>query len=176
MMASAVCLVTYDAWDSLVLTGNLLLMWTRNAHARTVRSHRSIAPDALKRVIRTLSGVAVVLVKRVLAPFCVDCLLLVLAFLGLLALSAFVALLMATVIKSVVEKHVGHVPTTSEPKDLLASAPTPSHDPLPEAPMDVDVDPAPPRLPSPSLSPALQRLPFPGKLVDGVHEVVHKDM
>lgn len=42
---------------------------------------------------------------------------------------------------------------------------------LPDDPMEVD--PAPSPLASTTTPPALEGLPFPGRLVDGVHEVVH---
>ncbi|KAN0133341.1 hypothetical protein V8E53_008781 [Lactarius tabidus] len=141
------------------------------------RNHRSIAPDGgrLSWVARTLSGAAVVVVERVVAPFRVACPPPVLALALVLVLSASASLLMANFVKTAVEKRVGYAPAgaTSEPKDSHASAPsTLSRDPPLDASMDVDA--TPPHPPS-SLS-ASEVLPFPGRLVDSVHEVKYREI
>ena len=136
-------------------------------HADRPRYCRSIAPDGGR-----LTGDAVkTLVAVVCSPPVVCTLVLVVSGLG--------ALLMAQAINTTVGKHVGRAPSTSEPKDdgsvkdslVATSAPAHPRDPLLDAPMDVD--PAPPRSPSPSSAPT--RLPFP-KVVDGVNEVIHLEL
>ncbi|KAN0127741.1 hypothetical protein V8E53_014461 [Lactarius tabidus] len=127
-----------------------------------LRNHRSIAPDG---------GAAVVVVERVVAPFRVACPPPVLTLALVLVLSASASLLMANFVKTAVEKRVRHAPAgaTSEPKDSHASAPSMlSRDP----PLDVDAAPPHP----PSSSSASEVLPFPGRLVDGVHEVKYREI
>ncbi|KAN0135135.1 hypothetical protein V8E53_007026, partial [Lactarius tabidus] len=136
-------------------------------------NHRLIAPDGgrLSWVARTLSGAAVVVVEHVVAPFRVACPPPVLALALVLVLSASASLLMANFVKTTVEKRVGHAPAgaTSEPKDSHASAPSTLSRDLP-----LDVDAAPPH--PPSSSSVSEVLPFPGRLVDGVHEVKYREI
>ena len=115
--------------------------------------HRSIAPDGdrLGQFARALLGVTVVVLERLAAVFCVDHPILVVFVLIIFSL------LMASTIKTAVGKRV-----------LL----TLSRDPLLDASMDNDD--APPRSPSPSST--SKRLPFPGKVVDGVHEVEYREV
>ena len=89
--------------------------------------------------------------KRLAAVFCVDHLILV------IFVFIMFYLLMASIIKTAVRKRV-----------LL----TLSCDPLLDASMDDDD--ALPRSPSPSLT--SKRLPFPGKVVNGVHEVEYREV
>lgn len=96
------------------------------------------------------------------------------SFLCQLLLSALLALSTTLLI----EKHDEYMAALlSEPttEPMESSTPLPGDLPLPDG-EPMDVDPAMSTCRSPS-SPAPRGLPFPGRLVvNGVHEVVHKEM
>ena len=125
-----------------------------------------IAPDGgwLQRGLSRLGDA----VERFAAPVRVDSeLVLVIALVHLLS-SSLLALFTAFSVKN----DLGFAAPMSEPpKDPVSSRRLLSRDPLDDA---MDVDP-----PQPSNAPPLaapQGLPFPGPLVNGVHEPVYQDM
>ena len=138
---------------------------TRFAHIRPAHC-RLIAPDGgwLRRGLSRLGDA----VERFAAPIRVDSdLVLAISLIHLLSSS-----LLAFFTASFVKKNLGFAAPMSEPtNDTVSSRGLLSRDPLDDA---MDVDP-----PQPSNAPPLaapQGLPFPGPLVNSVHEPVYQDM